>query len=176
MRLISQTIQSVPPPSWRPWHTRIVLGCWAAKYLPLADHYLPGFPVTHIGFSTSYARQFFKVPNVSFNMLLPILQAPGGKRFIKDAQTQGRPVFAWTVNVEPKMEWCIRRNLDGVITDDPKLFLEVCKRHDESAPEQRIPLRHLLDAIRVWVFAIFFGFLYRSRFYQLRRQPQSYRL
>lgn len=26
------------------------------------------------------------------------------------------------------MEWSIRKEVDGVITDDPKLFLEVCER------------------------------------------------
>jgi len=27
------------------------------------------------------------------------------------------------------MEWSIRKQADGVITDDPKLFLEACERH-----------------------------------------------
>lgn len=167
MRLIAQTISCVRPSPKRPWSSRVVLGCWAAKYLPLAAHYLPSFPITHIGFSTSYARQFFKAPNVSFNMLLPILMAPGGKKFIRDAQALGRPVFAWTVNVEDKMEWCIRRNLDGVCTDDPKLFLDVCDRFDESAPEKRIPPLLILEAVRIWLMAFVFGFVYRSKFDKL---------
>jgi len=164
MRLIAKTIFSVDPPSIKPWHTRVVLGAWAGKYLPLANKYLPGFPITHIGFSTSYARQFLKVPNVSFNMLLPILYGPGGRKFIKDVQAQNRPIFAWTVNEVVKMDWCIRRNLDGVITDDPKLYLEVCKKFDERKPEPRMSIRHFMDGIRIWIMALIFGFLMRKKF------------
>lgn len=149
------------------------MGCWAAKYVPLANHYMPGYPITHIGFSTVYARQFFQVPNVSFNMLLPILQAPGGRKFIRDAQARDRPILAWTVNAESKMEWCIRRNLDGVLTDDPKLFLEVCDRYDDTEPEHRMPLRDVLNAIRMWIMAIVFSFVYRSRFEKLKFQLQQ---
>lgn len=31
------------------------------------------------------------------------------------------------------MEWSIRKGVDGVITDDPELFLEVCGRHGGEA-------------------------------------------
>lgn len=71
------------------------------------------------------------------------------------------------------MEWCIRRKLDGVITDDPKLFLEVCDRFDESSPEMRLPISDILDAIRIWFMALFFGFLYRRRFDKLRFAPRE---
>ena len=142
--------------------------------MPLAQRYLPDFPIAHIGFSTSYARQFLHVPNISFNMLLPILQAPGGRKFIRDVKAEGRPIFAWTVNVEPKMEWCIRRKLDGVVTDDPKLFREVCKRYDESTPEPRLSVVHILDALRVWLFALIFGALYRHKFHKFVSHPPQF--
>lgn len=37
------------------------------------------------------------------------------------------------------MEWCVRNGLDGVVTDDPKLFLEVSKRvaEDEAKSEAK---------------------------------------
>ncbi|OCL06425.1 tubulin-domain-containing protein [Glonium stellatum] len=88
MRLIGETIRRVPPSPNRPWHERIVLGCWAAKYLPLCDDYLPGFPITHIGFSISYARHFLKFPNVSFNLLQAVLMTPWGCAFIKKAKAR----------------------------------------------------------------------------------------
>ncbi|KAF2484021.1 PLC-like phosphodiesterase, partial [Neohortaea acidophila] len=142
MRLLGSTIASVSPAARKKWEERVVLGIWAAKYLPLAMKYLPDFPVTHIGFSLKYARHFFTVPNVSFNMLLPMLVAPGGRAFIRDAkQKQKRQVYAWTVNEEDKMEWCIRRKLDGVITDDPRKFLDVCARFDEFRREPVFALR-----------------------------------
>ncbi|KAK5006226.1 hypothetical protein LTR28_006745 [Elasticomyces elasticus] len=168
IRNISTTISSVATSA--PWQSRIVLGCWAAKYLPLCAHYLPGFPITHIGFSTSYARQFLSVPNVSFNMLLPILMAPGGRRFIKDVQGQQRPIFAWTVNEEKKMEWCIRKGLDGVITDDPELFLKVCERYDEGSKRQRLPVLMLLNVVRIWLSVLVLRILYRKRFDRVKDQ------
>ncbi|GAB7347658.1 hypothetical protein MBLNU459_g4524t1 [Dothideomycetes sp. NU459] len=164
MRLIASTIASVAPSSNRPWQSRVVLGCWAAKYLSLASHYLPGFPISHIGFSTAYARQFLSVPNVSFNMLLPILMAYGGKKFIADCAAAKRPVFAWTVNDEEKMEWCIRSKIDGVLTDDPKLFLEVCKRYDSNSEPQRLSWRVWFDVLKIWLLALVFGILWRNRF------------
>ena len=68
MRLIAETIKLVPANPARSWKNRIVLGVWAVKFIPLCQRYLPGFPISHIGFSTCYARQFLKVPNCSFNM------------------------------------------------------------------------------------------------------------
>ncbi|KAI5206034.1 PLC-like phosphodiesterase [Aureobasidium subglaciale] len=164
IRLIAATISAVQPLPRYPWSQRIVLGCWAAKYIPLVAEYLPGFSCTHIGFSLSYARQFLDQKNVGFNMLLPILMAPGGKKFLHDAKAARKPVLAWTVNEVRKMEWCIRRQLDGVITDDPKLFLEVCRGHDPNARERGLSWREWVDVLRLWVFATMFGFLYRNRF------------
>lgn len=54
----------------------------------------------------------------------------GGRKFIKDVQADGtRPLFAWTVNSVGWMRWAIGKRLDAVITDDPKLYLEVCERY-----------------------------------------------
>lgn len=164
MRLIAETLYQVAPSPNKPWTSRVVLGCWAAKYIPLASQYLPGYPITHIGFSLAYARQFLPIPDVSFNMLLPILMAPGGKKFIRQCKDAGRPVLAWTVNKEEKMEWCIRRGIDGVLTDDPKKFLEVCRRYDGNEEEKRLSLAIWIDVVRVWLMAFIFGFLYRNRF------------
>ncbi|KAL9102291.1 MAG: hypothetical protein Q9163_002536, partial [Psora crenata] len=127
MRLISETIASVAPPPGKPWNKRILLGCWAVKYLPLCALHLPTFPITHIGFSLPYARRFLAVPNVSFNILQKSLMTPLlGRRFLRDAKAQGRPVYDWTVNEVSMMKWSILHGLDGVITDDPKRYLEVC--------------------------------------------------
>lgn len=173
MKLIAQTLHSVPAQPNAPWSQRVVLGCWAANYVTLAQKYLPGYPISHIGFSTSYARQFFDTPNISFNMLCPILQAPGGSKFIKDVQALHRPIFSWTVNDEARMEWCIRRRLDGVITDDPKLFAEVCQRHDESKPEPRMTFMLMFEAFKMWLFVLVLGTAYRNRFNKLSAQSRT---
>ena len=165
MRLLSSTIASVQPPKSKAWQERVLLGIWAAKYLPFAADYLPGFPVTHIGFSIPYARHFLTIPNISFNMLLPMLIAPGGRKFIRDAREKhGRPVYAWTVNERDKMEWCIRRKLDGVITDDPAKFLQVCEEFDEAAkkPWVELRVRGYMDMVRIYFFVTFMAFFFRK--------------
>ncbi|PSN66157.1 tubulin-domain-containing protein [Corynespora cassiicola Philippines] len=100
MRLIGDTIRSVRPSLNRPWKSRIVLGCWAAKYIPLCSRYLPGFPITHIGFSVLYASHFFSVPNVSFNMLQGVLMTPWGRAFTHKAHCDQRPVFAEIITLQ----------------------------------------------------------------------------
>lgn len=163
IRLIGETIRRVSPSDKRPWHDRVVLGCWAAKYLPLCDDYLPGFPITHIGFSILYAYHFLKVPNVSFNLLLAVLMTPWGEAFIKKAKAQKRPIFAWTVNDERRMRWGIRKELDGIITDDPKLFLEVRKGWYEGMKEN-FGFLIWWDVLKINFLALIFGFLFRRKF------------
>lgn len=155
MRLIGETIRSVPSAPNRPWHSRIVLGIWAAKYLPLCSRYVPGFPISHIGFSTLVASYFFTVPNVSFNMHQVVLMTPWGKAFTRKAQREKRAVYAWTVNEESRMRWDIRQGLDGVITDDPKLFLEVRNSWHEGTKDG-MSIKDRLDIVRINIFAVIY--------------------
>jgi hypothetical protein len=61
------------------------------------------------------------------------------------------------------MRWGIRHGLDGVITDDPKLFLEVRKDWHEGMQES-LGLRIWLDVLRINFFALVFALFYRSKF------------
>lgn len=106
-----------------------------AKYVHQCQRWVGGFPLTHIGYSLAYARQFFAFPNVSFNLFQKVLVGPLGGRFMRQCREWGRPLLAWTVNDEMWMEWCIRKEVDGVITDDPMLFLEVCRRYGGAGPK-----------------------------------------
>ncbi|KAL8967550.1 MAG: hypothetical protein Q9183_002866 [Haloplaca sp. 2 TL-2023] len=126
MRLMAAAVGGVSPHPKSPWTSRIVLGCWAAKFFPLAAHYFPTFAISNISFSPSYSRQFLSLPNVSFNMLQQSLFGPTGARFIRDVQAAGRPIYHWTVTQDSFMRWSIKHGADGVITDNPKRFLEVC--------------------------------------------------
>ncbi|KAI9748267.1 MAG: hypothetical protein M4579_007270 [Chaenotheca gracillima] len=131
MEAIRRTVDEVPPAK-TPWNQRVVVGCWAAKYLPLCERHFAGFPFTHIGFSPTYARQFFKVPNMSFNILQMALVGPFGWLFMRDVKARNRPLFVWTVNKPDGMLWSIRKDVDGVITDDPKTFLRICDEYDDN--------------------------------------------
>lgn len=131
-----------------------------------ALEFLPGYPLAHISASLFYSRHFFPIPNLAFNMFQGLLVGPFGRWFLRDAKMAGRPVFAWTVNSEKWMEWCIFKNIDsnraalpassstsslssmaddkslavqsptvfidGVITDNPQLFLQVCSRVEDD--------------------------------------------
>lgn len=46
---------------------------------------------------------------------------------MKDVRKAGRSLFLWTVNDDNTMRWSISKHVDGVITDDPKRYLELCK-------------------------------------------------
>ncbi|KAL3953195.1 hypothetical protein ACCO45_013138 [Purpureocillium lilacinum] len=158
------------PPSAIPWENRLLLGCWNAALIEAASETLPAFPLAHIGYSLSYARHFLPVPGLSFNMAQAALLAPlRGRAFMRALRARGRSLFVWTVNTERGMEWCIRQNtslptpkksqtqdqnaaanaatllgprlVDGVITDDPKLYLAVCRRFEDQLDGRTRPTR-----------------------------------
>ncbi|EXJ77197.1 hypothetical protein A1O3_10355 [Capronia epimyces CBS 606.96] len=163
MRLIAETLASVDP-GGRAWEERIVLGIWIPKFLPLCRKYLSGFPISHIGFTTGYARQFLKVPNVSFNMLQKVLLGPSGARFMRDVRKAGRPLYVWTVNETNLMKWTIQHNVDGVITDDPKKFKRLCDEWNEREPEAKITWMQLLSTLWLWALILIFAVPFRRKF------------
>ncbi|OAQ80925.1 transcriptional activator protein acu-15 [Purpureocillium lilacinum] len=169
MRAIAAAISQVPP-SAIPWENRLLLGCWNAALIEAASETLPAFTLAHIGYSLSYARHFLPVPGLSFNMAQAALLAPlRGRAFMRALRARGRSLFVWTVNTERGMEWCIRQNtslptpkksqtqdqnaaanaatllgprlVDGVITDDPKLYLAVCRRFEDQLDGRTRPTR-----------------------------------
>ncbi|CRG92022.1 glycerophosphoryl diester phosphodiesterase [Talaromyces islandicus] len=131
-RAIAATFADVKPSS-RPWNQRILLGCWAAKYLPLCTKHLPEYPITHIGFSVDYARQFLKVPRVGLNLFQSLMVGPRGTWLLREVKRQkaDRTLLFWTVNEESWMKWSIRQEVDGVITDNPQKYLEVRKAYNK---------------------------------------------
>lgn len=69
----------------------------------------------------------------------------------------GGPLLVWTVNSRKAMEWCLDANLaqhngviDGVITDDPKEYLAVCKRWEDEQDGRvaRAPPLGIVQALR----------------------------
>lgn len=165
MRLIASTLSSVSSQSPAPWSKRVVLGLWAAKYLPPAQEQLPGYPIMHIAFSTTYARQFFEMENVGFNMMFYALLMPGGRSWLREAQeVYKRKVLSWTINGEDNMKWCIRRGLDGVVTDEVERYMDVANHFDEKIEQEPwLPVgwKVMWSALRafVWIkiLLVFYG-------------------
>lgn len=106
-----------------------------------------------------------KTPNVTFNIFYTILMFPfTGPRFINDAHSQGRAVYAWTVNDQENMRWCIEHGVDGVITDDVRLFVEV-REIWQRGERRRVSLgfRRWVWVLWVWVMAMTVGSILRWR-------------
>lgn len=60
------------------------------------------------------------------------------------------------------MKWSIRQQVDGVITDDPKKYLELCKIYDET--EKLSPAWPSSKAILYWNLRnIAFGLSFRYK-------------
>jgi len=119
------------------WEKRVVLGAWSERYVELCRKHLPGFAVAFINWSLTEAERMLRESDVWFNLLQPSLVGPCGSRFIEEARSEGRHLFVWTVNRERWMHWSIRKGVDGVITDDPKLFLEVCEKWRAGGGQRR---------------------------------------
>ncbi|KAH6722123.1 putative glycerophosphoryl diester phosphodiesterase [Leptodontidium sp. MPI-SDFR-AT-0119] len=146
----------------RKWAERIILGCWNAKYLPICTKHLPDFPITHIGWNIPYARQFLEIPGISFNMLQRMMIGPGGDKFMKDVKKAGRALFLWTVNDDNSMRWSISKQVDGVITDDPKRYLELCRSY--NGEKVSISLKGWSTFVFIKVLVPFFQLLVKYKY------------
>ncbi|KAJ4265529.1 hypothetical protein NW762_004818 [Fusarium torreyae] len=163
MAAIARAIDSVQGPV--PWDQRIVLGCWNASFLQAARSQLPTYPLAHISTSLLYSHHFMRVPNLGFNLNQTTLVGPSGKLFLRELRRTDKLLMTWTVNEPRRMEWCIRQNLghprcpdrkpdgpaliDGVITDNPRLYLEVCKRFEDEMDGRLVrPERALSQRVR----------------------------
>ncbi|KAJ5143442.1 uncharacterized protein N7515_002229 [Penicillium bovifimosum] len=175
MSLIAKTIESVPIPAIGPdWHRRVVLGCWSARYLPARAQYLPRYAVTLVCIDVSYARQLLQVPGISFNINQRILIGPLGRGFLEEARAARRQVYVWTVNAPNMMRWCIRHGIDGVISDEPGLFRDVCSEWEKECAEgldhpdrevDRITFRQRLGILAIALYVICFGWILRRRYF-----------
>ncbi|EDN94485.1 hypothetical protein SS1G_10359 [Sclerotinia sclerotiorum 1980 UF-70] len=98
-------------------------------------------------------------------MLRQILAGPGGTKFMADSRVAKRSMLVWTVNEEQWMRWCIKKEVDGVITDDPKTYLKVCEEYD-SADSNKVGFGFKDWMWIIWfnVLAMLFSWLVRCRF------------
>ncbi|KAF5967914.1 glycerophosphoryl diester phosphodiesterase [Fusarium coicis] len=119
-----------------------------ASFLQAARSQLPTYPLAHISTSLLYSHHFLRVPNLGFNLNHKTLIGPSGRLFLRELGKTDKLLMTWTVNEPRHMEWCIRQNLchprrrdgkiegpaliDGVITDNPGLYLEMCERFENE--------------------------------------------
>jgi phosphatidylglycerol phospholipase C len=91
-----------------------------------------------------------------------IIAGPGGSGFLRDAKAEKRSIFLWTVDEVKWMKWSIGKEVDGVITDDPKTYLEVCKNY--TGEKIRLPWKTWAKVFALSIVARFFSFLFRSKY------------
>ncbi|KAF5597227.1 glycerophosphoryl diester phosphodiesterase [Fusarium subglutinans] len=119
-----------------------------ASFLQAARSQLPTYPLAHISISLLYSHHFLRVPNLGFNLNHKTLIGPSGRLFLRELRKTDKLLMTWTVNEPRHMEWCIRQNLchprrrnekterpaliDGVITDNPRLYLEICEKFENE--------------------------------------------
>lgn len=106
---------------------RIYLGLWHTKYIPWADTLLPELPRMHIGGSPSIARSLFWPHVQGFSMSFASLMTAEGQVFVRDAKAAGKLVTVWTVNDPTEMVEAVRWGLDGILTDNTALYLQLRK-------------------------------------------------
>lgn len=175
MRRLAETIKSVPTPAAGPdWHRRIVLGCWSARYLPMRARYLPRYAMTLICVDLGYARQFLRVPGISFNINQMVLMGPLGRGFLEEAHAARRRVYVWTVNSPNLMRWSIRHGVDGVITDHPSRSRQVGDAWEKEPRDETGALLHPeldrltfiqhLQILAVAMYLLLFGWILKRKY------------
>jgi phosphatidylglycerol phospholipase C len=60
------------------------------------------------------------------------------------------------------MKWSIGKEVDGVITDDPKMYLEVCKSY--TGEKTRLPWKVWGSVILMSILARLFSLIFRSKY------------
>lgn len=128
-KAIVRDIESVPIPEGKPdWKSRLVACVWNTEFVSAVHENMPGYEVVVNRVDPDKAREFLDVPGVSFSIEQMWLMKPPGLSFLADAHAAGRQVFMWTVNNPKFMQWAIDHGVDGVVTNEPGLFHEVCEK------------------------------------------------
>lgn len=110
----------------------------------------------------TYCSQFMAVPNAGFSMFHPALIFPYGRNFIRTIKAHHRQIYAWTVNGEKSIDWCVERGVDGIITDDIVKVFEMYEKINKGARYGwSIRVLLIFTYYNVWVFL--FGMILSMR-------------
>lgn len=128
-------------------------------------------------------------------MLQKIMIGPCGAKFLADCKAQKRAVMLWTVNEVKWMKWSVRKEVDGVITDDPKLYLDVVGQLEREAQERgssgdekgiaanggwgkhdKLSMRDMASTLWIHTLVLIFGALFRWRYGRAAATPIKNRL
>ena len=118
-------------------------------------------------FDLRAARRFFPLSNlVAYNVNQQVLMGPLGHGFLENARKAGKKVFVWTVNSERAMQWCIRKNVDGVVTDHPDLCRQLIQKDGQTTPgaDMEITLSEKMVILKISLLVVLFGWIFRLKY------------
>ncbi|KAG8218513.1 PLC-like phosphodiesterase [Butyriboletus roseoflavus] len=111
------------------WETklasRILLGLWHPRFVAYAKARLPYCRRSHIGISTSLAREYFWDDVEVFSMAFSTLAGSDGLNFRQECRAAGKKLMVWTVNEPEHMMECVRWGADVILTDVTKKWLDL---------------------------------------------------
>ncbi|KAF5321274.1 hypothetical protein D9619_000550 [Psilocybe cf. subviscida] len=123
-KLMHEVISAQPA-----WETalapRILLGLWHPAFLAPAKRWLSYCRRAHIGCSVAIARRWFWEDCEAFSMAFQSLATLDGARFRKECKAAGKKVMVWTVNEPIEMMEAARWEVDAILTDVTKTWLNL---------------------------------------------------
>ncbi|KAJ7228185.1 PLC-like phosphodiesterase [Mycena pura] len=111
------------------WETRlaprILLGLWHPSFLGPAKEQLPYCRRSYIGNCPSIARKYFWNDCEVFSIAFAALTSADGQRFRQECKAGGKKLMVWTVNEPHHMMEAVRWEVDVILTDVTKTWLEL---------------------------------------------------
>jgi phosphatidylglycerol phospholipase C len=111
------------------WETllapRILLGLWHPCFLPYAKARLPYCRRSFIGYSPYIARKYFWADCDAFSVAFDALATSDGQKFLAECKAAGKNIMVWTVNEPEHMMEAVRWQVNGIITDATKTWLDL---------------------------------------------------
>ncbi|KAF8165680.1 PLC-like phosphodiesterase [Crassisporium funariophilum] len=111
------------------WETalapRILLGLWHPRFIAFAKDRLPYCRRSYIGNSTYIARKYFWKDCDAFSMAFGALTTADGQKFRAECKSAGKKLMVWTVNEPDHMMEAVRWEVNAIITDVTKTWLDL---------------------------------------------------
>ncbi|KIY51679.1 PLC-like phosphodiesterase [Fistulina hepatica ATCC 64428] len=111
------------------WETRLaprlILGLWHPAFVGPAKAILPLCRRSYIGNSIAIAKDYFWRDCDTFSIAFGSLVGARGEEFRKQCKAAGKKVMVWTVNEADHMMEAVRWEVDVILTDRTKFWLEM---------------------------------------------------
>ncbi|TCD68489.1 hypothetical protein EIP91_010664 [Steccherinum ochraceum] len=126
------------------WETklapRLLIGLWHPTFIPHAKTHLPYCRRSYIGQNVWNARKYFWDSVDVFSMKFDSLTTAAGEQ--KDCQAAGKKLMVWTVNEPVCMVEASRWNVDVILTDVTKTWLDLRLRQALQADYDKTASQH----------------------------------